>query len=321
MIHHSTTPLLGYIFEIQKLSTEDGPGIRTTVFLKECPLHCLWCHNPESISKIKSIQWFKIKCIGCHTCIDHCPQHALTLDDLGMHIDRRRCQACGTCAQVCPSTAMKAFGDLITVDDLYDEINKDRVYYEKSGGGITVSGGEPTIQVDFIEDFLKKCTENGIHTALDTCGVASLSTLNRLLPYTNLVLYDLKEIDPQKHRSFTGLSNETILKNAIWFTEKLPASGESLWIRTPLIPQYTGTDANVLGIGHFIMEQLHNKVGRWDLLAFNNLAKSKYDRMDLEWPMKEISLFTDKEMNHFLELAKSTGVRNVFWSGLTRQIS
>jgi pyruvate formate lyase activating enzyme len=310
----------GYIFEIQKMSTEDGPGIRTTVFFKLCPLRCLWCHNPESIFKEPSIQWFKVKCIGCKTCVEACPEHALKLDKKGIHINRSKCRCCGTCTDECPATALRKLGEHRGLDVIFHEVEKDKIYYEKSKGGVTVSGGEPTLQSDFLKKFLKKCKDAGFHTALDTCGYASREILESLLPYVDLILYDLKEIDPAKHKDCTGVSNEKILENAIWLIDDLEHMGKKMWIRTPLIPGFTATDENVRGIGNFIVEKLRNKVERWDLLAFNNLAKAKYERMDWEWVCKDTELLNKEQMDHFLEIAKSTGVENVQWSGLTKQI-
>lgn len=309
----------GYIFEIQKMSTEDGPGIRTTVFFKLCPLRCLWCHNPESIFKEPSIQWFKVKCIGCKTCIKVCPEHAIKLDKNGIHLDRSKCSCCGICTDECPATALRKLGDYRSLETIFHEVEKDKVYYEKSNGGITVSGGEPTLQSDFLLKFLEKCKESGFHTALDTCGYASHETLEKLLPYVDLVLYDLKEIDSEKHKKFCGVPNEKILENAIWLMEELEKTGKKMWIRTPLIPGFTATEENVRGIGEFIVEKLGNKVERWDLLSFNNLAKAKYERMDWDWVCKDTELLTKEQMDAFLEIAKSTGVVNVQWSGLTKR--
>jgi pyruvate formate lyase activating enzyme len=310
----------GYIFEIQKMSTEDGPGIRTTVFFKLCPLRCLWCHNPESIFKEPSIQWFKVKCIGCKTCVEACPEHALKLDKGGLHINRSKCNCCGICADECPSTALRKLGEHRKLDAVFHEVEKDKIYYEKSKGGVTVSGGEPTLQPDFLRKFLQKCKDAGFHTALDTCGFVSRDIFESLLPYLDLILYDLKEIDPTKHKEFTGVSNEKILANAIWLIDDLEKTGRKMWIRTPLIPGFTATEENIRGIGQFIVEKLGNKAERWDLLAFNNLAKAKYERMDWVWVCKDTELLTKEQMDHFLEIAKFTGVGNVQWSGLTKQI-
>lgn len=312
----------GYIFEIQKMSTEDGPGIRTTVFFKECPLHCVWCHNPESIEKKPSIQWYGAKCIGCKTCIEICPENALLLDKDGMHIDRIKCTACGKCTEECPSTAMRVLGEYWTIKTLYREIEKDLSYYVKSNGGVTASGGEAGVQTDFLVPFFKKCKENGIHTALDLCGILPKEKYEKLLPYTDLYLYDLKEIDQKKHKEFTGVSNEIILENIIWLIDAAPKINPNakIWVRTPIIPNFTATKENITGIGRFIVEKLHNMVDRWDLLAYNNLAKDKYDRMDLDYACEHCELFTKEEMENFLEVAKSTGVKNVQWSGLTKTV-
>ena len=179
--------LRGLIFEIQKMSTEDGPGIRTTIFFKQCPLKCVWCHNPESIHKKLQLQWLAAKCIGCKSCIEACKQKALKLDKKSIHINRDKCNGCGECVARCPSNALNMFGKYWDLEDLYKEIEKDNLYYTKSGGGITVSGGEPTLQPDFVHEFLKKCKENGISTALDTCGYASKNAYEKILPNVDLM--------------------------------------------------------------------------------------------------------------------------------------
>jgi len=302
------------------MSTEDGPGIRTTVFFKQCPLRCIWCHNPESILKKKQLQWISHKCIGCKTCIETCKQGALKLDKKGMHINRDKCISCGECVEECPSTALSMFGEWWQLDDLFYEIEKDKIYYTKSGGGITVSGGEPTQQPNFIEAFLKKCKKNGISTALDTCGYASKQVYEKILPYVDLVLLDIKEIESGKHKDYTGVPNQKILENARWMAKYLNDKGKELWIRTPLIPRFTATDENIKGIGEFIVKDLKNIPERWDLLAFNNLCASKYERLDMEWSLKNEPLMEKEEMEHFLEIAKSTGVKNPQWSGMTKRI-
>ncbi|MBA7511188.1 4-hydroxyphenylacetate decarboxylase activating enzyme [subsurface metagenome] len=309
----------GLIFQIQKMSTEDGPGIRTTVFFKQCPLKCIWCHNPESILKKPQLEWFKHKCIGCKICIETCQQGALFLDEDGMHIDREKCNSCGDCSEECPSTALHMFGELWRLEDLYYEIQKDKVYYTQSHGGITVSGGEPTLQSDFILDFLKKCKENGISTALDTCGYASKKIYEKLLPHVDLVLLDIKEINSDKHKEFTGVPNDLILENAIWISNYVKDNSKKLWVRTPIIPNYTATEENIKGIGEFIVNKLHNIPERWDLLSFNNLCTAKYERLDMDWALKDFSLMTKDEMNDFVELAKKIGVKNAQWSGLTKK--
>ncbi len=309
----------GLVFQIQKMSTEDGPGIRTTVFFKQCPLKCIWCHNPESILKKPQLEWFKHKCIGCNTCIQTCQQNSLNFNENGLNIDRETCTSCGECSEACPSTALSMLGKWWSLEDLFHEIEKDKVYYTKSGGGITVSGGEPTQQPEFVGNFLKKCQENGISTALDTCGYASNKTYDKLLPYVDLVLLDIKMIDSNKHNKHTGVVNDIILENAVWIMEFLKKNNKEMWIRTPIIPKYSATEENIKGIGIFIVEKLDNFPERWDLLSFNRLCADKYSRLGLDWVLKDESLMTSEEMEFFSEIAKKTNVKNVHWSGLTRK--
>jgi pyruvate formate lyase activating enzyme len=171
----------GRILHLQRLSTEDGPGIRTTVFFKGCPLRCTWCHNPESFLPQPQTQWFAVRCLGCQTCIEICPNQCLTMTDSGLIIDRERCQGCGACAEACPTGALEILGRIVSVDELLYELLKDRTYYEKSGGGVTLSGGEPTLQAEFAEALLRALKNEEIHTALDTCGLTSQLTLERFI--------------------------------------------------------------------------------------------------------------------------------------------
>jgi len=310
----------GNIFEIQKMSTEDGPGLRTTVFFKKCNLACAWCHNPESFFPEPSIQWFSIRCIGCGTCVKVCPENAIQLNDDGIHIDRELCSHCGLCVENCPTTALRKLGEEIPLDDLIKIVEKDAAYYLSSkDGGITVSGGEAALQAEYVTNFLQRCKEKGFHTALDTCGFVSKKNLEKIIPFVDLILYDLKEIDPTKHKAFTGQSNEINLDNAVWIVKQIEGTTTKMWVRTPLIPEFTATYENIQGIGKFIVEKLENKIERWDLLAFNNLAKDKYHRMDLQYPCENLELLTSEEMDKFLQIAKKTGVKNVRWSGLTRK--
>jgi len=310
------------VLEIQRMSTEDGPGIRTTVFFKGCSLKCKWCHNPESISKKPQIHWIDNRCIVCHICLDICPNNALDVHENGISIDRSRCEGCGLCAEACPSTALELMGTRWQMEDLVNEVIKDKAYFDSSDGGMTISGGEPALQADFASKFLKRLKTKGVQTALDTCGLSSKKALEKILPYTTMVLFDIKEIDSQKHQQFTGFPNEKILENLLFTAEfiKSHVHPKTLWIRTPIIPGTTDCPENIRGIGEFISNQLGSMVNRWELCAFNNLCKDKYNRLGLIWPYENSSLMTTAKMEELADVAKNSGVDPtiVHWTGSTK---
>ncbi|MEM5775037.1 MAG: glycyl-radical enzyme activating protein [Anaerolineaceae bacterium] len=312
----------GVVLEIQRMSTEDGPGLRTTVFMKGCPMRCLWCHNPESISAKPQPQWIGSRCMGCKTCLAACPNGALSLTEAGMLIDRSVCQGCGACAEACPTTAMELMGKTWQADALARELLKDRAYFEQSGGGITISGGESTLQAHFVTALLRELKAAGIHTAIDTCGVVMPRVLDAILPQTDLVLYDLKEMDPRRHLEYTGRKLEQVLETLSYIVDTMREAGQpkEMWIRTPLIPQATARLGNVMQIGSLIAGRCDGAVTRWDLLAFNNLCKDKYLRLGQIWPLQDTPLLTRAEMETLAEAARNSGVdaRIVQWSGTTR---
>jgi pyruvate formate lyase activating enzyme len=318
-------PVTGRILHIQRLSTEDGPGIRTSVFFKGCPLRCAWCHNPESLSSQPQTQWFEIRCIGCNTCLSVCPNHSLTRTDSRLSIDRTLCDGCGKCAEACPAGAIELLGKTISVDELLVELLKDRAYYEKSGGGVTLSGGEPTLQADFAEALLRGLKENDIATALDTCGLCSSATLDRLLPFTDLVLYDLKLYDADQHRQYTGSPNPQILANLLHLLDVKHSQSWpfKLWIRTPLIPGVTATYDNLTALGFFLSDEINGGVERWELCAFNNLCRDQYTRLGLEWVYAQTSLMSVDELADCEQIAKSASNHPeiVRATGSTRQIA
>jgi len=311
----------GIILEIIRMSTEDGPGIRTTVFFKGCSLACGWCHNPESISPKPQIQWIQGSCIGCGICVETCPENALAQTPQGVAIDRALCTGCGLCTEECPTTAMELLGKNWTVQDLASELVKDRAYFEQSGGGVTLSGGEAALQQEFCLALLKELRSRGIQTALDTCGQVSRTVLAGLLPYVDILLYDLKEIDPKKHKAFTGSGNEKILTNAVFAAhfKKTHPYPRALWIRTPVIPTATDTVYNIQGIGDFIETNLEGAVDRWELCAFNNLCRDKYRRLGMDWSFADCSLPERSRMEELTRVAQSRVSPSIAcWSGSTR---
>ncbi|MEW5723960.1 MAG: glycyl-radical enzyme activating protein [Thermodesulfobacteriota bacterium] len=314
--------LTGLVLDIQRMSTEDGPGIRTTVFFKGCPLRCLWCHNPESISPYPQLVWMGARCIGCRTCLEVCPNGALDLTPDGMRIDRSLCRACGSCAEECPSTALELLGQSWKVEALVREVLKDKAYFFRSGGGVTASGGEATLQADFVAAFLAQLKNQGLHTAVDTCGLCSREDLLKILAAVDLVLFDLKAADPARHRSLCGVSNEKILENLDLVRERIEHGLDScaLWIRTPVIPGATDTEENLAGLGRHIARRLDGLVQRWELCSFNNLARDKYVRLGLDWAFKATPLLTREAMERAADAARRSGVNPdiVQWTGATR---
>jgi pyruvate formate lyase activating enzyme len=318
-------PLTGRILHLQRLSTEDGPGIRTTVFFKGCPLRCTWCHNPEGLSAKPQTQWFAIRCLGCNTCLSACPNHCLTRTDAGLSIDRAQCKGCGQCAEACPAGAIELLGKTISVDGLLGELRKDRAYYDASGGGVTLSGGEPTLQADFTEALLRELKAEGIASAIDTCGLCSPDTLDRLLPFTDLVLYDLKLYDAELHRQFTGSSNRQILDNLLHLRDIQHSQSQPfrLWIRTPLIPGTTSTIENLTALGNYLNDELNGSVERWELCAFNNLCRDQYIRLGMEWAYALTPLMTATELAGCEQIAKAVyhHPKIVHATGSTRQVT
>jgi len=303
----------GIITNIQRCSTEDGPGIRTTVFLKGCPMSCSWCHNIETIDPDSIIVWYAVKCIGDQACVRACPEGALELTKDGLKIDRDKCVVCGTCEEECPTGAVKVMGKEWSSDDLVQELLRDKVFFETSNGGVTLSGGEATFQAEFAIELAKGLRKEGVHVALDTCGYCSEKVIRDFLPHVDMVLYDLKVMDPSKHKEYTGVSIDRVLENARIVNE----SRKPVWIRTPIIPGHTDDEENIRTIARFIRENM-TSVERYDLLAFNRMCIDKYALFDLEYPLKDYDLVTEETMEHLAQVARDEGLSNVVWSGMTK---
>jgi pyruvate formate lyase activating enzyme len=305
--------LTGTTFNIQRFSTQDGPGIRTTVFFKGCPLHCAWCHNPEGIAAEPELVWYSLRCIGTRDCLDVCPVDALELSGEGMHIDRELCDACGACARACPAAALEVIGRTWRPEDLLLEVQKDAAFFETSGGGVTLSGGEPIRQTDFLVAFCQLCRAAELHVALDTCGAAPWSCYEKVLPLVDLVLYDLKIYDRNRHGAATGADNDRILENA----RRIALSSTPMWIRTPVIPGHTADVENIDSLARFVASELPT-VERWELLAYTNLGQSKYHRLDQPYALEGVPLVTHDEMEA-LKVIAARWVPAAVWSGATGQ--
>ncbi|MFX1264035.1 MAG: glycyl-radical enzyme activating protein [Promethearchaeota archaeon] len=304
----------GLITNIQRCSTEDGPGIRTTVFFKGCPLSCTWCHNIETIDPKPQTVWYSTKCIGDKACIEACPENALNLTSDGMEIDRELCQTCGKCEDVCPTGAIKVMGKEWTSEALVQELLRDKVFFATSGGGVTLSGGEATYQAQFMIEVARGLREHGVEVALDTCGYCSESILRKALSVMSMVLFDLKVMDPEKHLEYTGVSLDRVLSNARIVNE----SGLPIWVRTPVIPGYTDSEDNIRAISRFIIENMPNAT-RLDLLAFNKMCIDKYALFELEYPLKDAELVSDETMERLANIARDEGLPEVVWSGMTKK--
>ncbi len=266
----------GIIFDIQRFSLHDGPGIRTTVFMKGCPLRCWWCHNPEGISSQPLLSFLPDKCIGCGFCFKVCPRRAHRMEG-GRHVlDREKCIRCGACTVECCSGALELAGKKVTVEEVIREVLKDRPFYETSGGGMTLSGGEPTYQMAFTEALLQAAKNEGLHTCMETCGYADYNRFERLLPLVDQFLFDFKESDPERHLEYTGVSNARILANL----RALIKHGASVLLRCPMIPGCNDREDHLEAIAA-ISRELPNLAGV-ELMPYHGLGTGKLERFGLD---------------------------------------
>jgi pyruvate formate lyase activating enzyme len=289
----SGEPLTGLVFNVMRFSLHDGPGIRTTVFLKGCPLRCRWCHNPESQSRKPELIYFDERCIHCGDCVGVCPHGALHLDAQLTH-DSELCERCGACVDACPSGARQLAGRRMTVPEVLAEVLKDQVFFDESGGGVTVSGGEPLLQADFVEALLVACKARGIRTVLDTCGFADPGVLRRVSEHVDLFFYDLKLMDSEKHLRFTGVKNELILQNL----KMLAECGKSIVVRVPVIPGVNDDSDNFDALSACLTSFGLQDV---DLLPYHSLGKDKYERLHMPRGMEGVEPPTDEEMETLAE--------------------
>jgi len=276
------------IFEIKRLAVHDGDGIRTTVFFKGCPLRCLWCHNPEGLSRKPQLGYFPHKCIGCGECAEVCPTRAHTISPDSHTFNRERCTSCGKCAEVCLGDALILYGKEMSPEELLPLLLEDKEFYETSGGGVTLSGGECLTYAAFCAELLKKLKDSGIHTAVDTCGAVPRESLDKVIPFTDIFLYDIKAYDEDTHLRCTGVSNRQILENLKY----LDSIGKNIEIRIPYVPTYNSSE--IEKIGEFL-GTLRN-LTKVRVLPYHNYAGSKYESLGMENTLPKVELPTKDEI-------------------------
>ncbi len=291
----------GLIFNIQKYSLHDGPGIRTTVFLKGCPLRCGWCHNPESRLPEPEISWSQARCIRCGQCRDICPRAPDQSPETAA-IDRQQCIRCGQCVGVCPTGAREWIGRPRTVSDVLAEILEDRIFYDESSGGVTLSGGEPLMQPEFAAELLAACRAEGLHTAVDTCGYGRREDLLALATWTDLFLYDVKILDDSRHRQYTGVSNGVILENLRALCER----GAKVWIRVPVIPGFNDDPGDIEATAAWVASL--GSVQRIHLIPYHALGTNKAERVGLAPAATDIAPPSDERMRALAERARGHGL-------------
>jgi pyruvate formate lyase activating enzyme len=292
----------GIVFDIQRFCIHDGPGIRTMVFFKGCALRCRWCQNPEGLNPQVEISFTRERCVGCRECAKVCPLGAIMLEKIG-RIDRGLCDRCGKCVEVCCAAALQVVGRAYTGRQLLEEVTADMPFFSSSGGGITLSGGEPTYQAAFLAGFLRLCRERGLHVALETCGHVSRGALEQLLPLVDLILYDIKAVNSALHLKLTGVNNELILANL----ERVLADHRSkVMIRVPLIPALTATARNLLDIARLLKRHHIRQVV---VLPYHSMGEGKLEKMNGVLKPLHLPAITEQELTTASSIFRSEGIQ------------
>ena len=279
----------GVIFNIQRYSINDGPGIRTTVFMKGCPLDCLWCHNPESKNIMPELSYNSSKCLKCEACAMVCPNNCHQFSNNEHVLNRGNCTACGECANVCAGDALTLMGKTMTVEEVLTKVKKDELFYSESGGGMTVSGGEPFMQYPFLYELVRTAKKSNLHICLETCGYTDFDKLQKIAPYVDTFLYDYKETNDSRHKEYTGVSNKRILKNL----EMLNKIGADIILRCPLIMGYNDRTDHFEGIA--AITKSYKNIRQVDVEPYHPLGKAKSQDIGKDYPLGDIG-FVDKEL-------------------------
>ena len=292
------------ITNIQGFSLHDGPGIRTVVFFKGCPLACLWCANPECMAGAPQIGFIHTLCARCGRCSGACPHGAVRRDETVHRIDYSLCQACGECVARCGYGALVRYGDTMTVAEVWDAVRRDRIFYDSSGGGVTVSGGEPLLKAEFIRELFARCKEESIDTCVETCGFADKESFAEILPVTDHFLFDLKHLDAAAHEKHTGQPNERILANAALLLER----GADVLFRKPLIPGLNDSQDNISATADFLTRIGASAAGL-ELMPYHRMGQSKYRALDIKYPLEGIESCSDAAAEAVRAAYEACGIR------------
>jgi len=292
------------IFDIQKFSVHDGPGIRTLIFMKGCRLTCCWCSNPESHSRLPELVSYGERCIRSNRCLEVCPTHAISVKDNRLVLDKSLCNLCGKCAEACYAGAWKMFGRVVDVDYIMKEIEKDALCYRNSGGGVTFGGGEPLLYPDFISAVVSRCQSEGINVAIETCGYVPWKNLERVLDKVDLVMFDIKHMDPEIHKQLCGQPNELILRNLKRLSKR---DDIEVVVRVPIIPGLNDAEDNINNTARFVAS-LNDTIKRVEILPYHKFGENKYERLGRKYALKGLKIPSDEHMQDIKRTMEGYGL-------------